>query len=332
MSRDRRARRSPRDPATGAGSVLGSSPGCSFRARRASTTRTRAPRRCSARLARPRRPTRSSSTLDDVVTGFGGRHRDLLGTFERHAAAVADRLEPGCELSDARRLLLGATFTSEYAIEGAALCNPSIVAHPDQSGVPAGSLRFVMSVRAIGEGHRSSIGFRTGTIDATGRRDRRSPRRGSRPPGRHEPSRWTPPPSGASSTGSTATGRTPTTSSTRSAPQFSPAELDARLLELQANLTTRRHAERTIDAHPRHRRADLRRRVPRRHAVAGACPVAVHERRVPRDGGRPLRAVHPRRRRASLLRDLHRLRRRRDQPAAAGDHRLLHLHVVAARR
>ena len=65
-------------------------------------------------------------------------------------------------------LLLGATFTSEYAIEGAALCNPSMVAHPDQSGTAAASLRFVMSVRGIGEGHQSSIGFRTGTVDGTG--------------------------------------------------------------------------------------------------------------------------------------------------------------------
>ena len=65
-------------------------------------------------------------------------------------------------------LLLGATFTSEYAIEAAALCNPSIVAHPDQAGTAAGSLRFVMSVRGIGEGHRSSIGFRTGVVDAAG--------------------------------------------------------------------------------------------------------------------------------------------------------------------
>ena len=65
-------------------------------------------------------------------------------------------------------LLLGATFTSEYAIEAAALCNPSIVAHPDQAGTAAGSLRFVMSVRGIGEGHRSSIGFRTGVVDAEG--------------------------------------------------------------------------------------------------------------------------------------------------------------------
>jgi predicted GH43/DUF377 family glycosyl hydrolase len=108
------------------------------------------------------------SSLDDVFVRFDGRHRDLAGTFRRHALELADRLDPGKELSDARKLLLGATFTSEYAIEGAALCNPSIVAHPDQAGTVAGSLRFVMSVRGIGEGHRSSIGFRTGVVDAAG--------------------------------------------------------------------------------------------------------------------------------------------------------------------
>jgi predicted GH43/DUF377 family glycosyl hydrolase len=108
------------------------------------------------------------ASLDDVVTRFDRRHRDLDGTFRRHARELADRLNPGRELSEARKLLLGATFTSEYAIEGAALCNPSIVADPDQTGTSAGSLRFVMSVRGIGEGHRSSIGFRTGTIDAAG--------------------------------------------------------------------------------------------------------------------------------------------------------------------
>ena len=108
------------------------------------------------------------SSLDDVVTRFDGRHRDLVGTFRDHADELADRLNTDIELSPARMLLLGATFTSEYAIEAAALCNPSIVAHPDQAGTAAGSLRFVMSVRGIGEGHRSSIGFRTGVVDAEG--------------------------------------------------------------------------------------------------------------------------------------------------------------------
>ena len=108
------------------------------------------------------------SSLDDVLTRFDARHRDLVGTFRRHARELADRLDTDKKLSEARILLLGATFTSEYAIEGAALCNPSVVAHPDQQGSAAGSLRFVMSVRGIGEGHVSSIGFRTGVVDGAG--------------------------------------------------------------------------------------------------------------------------------------------------------------------
>ena len=108
------------------------------------------------------------SSLDDVIIRFDGRHRDLVGTFREHARELADRLDPASDLSEARMLLLGAVFTSEYAIEGAALCNPSMVAHPDQTGTAAGSLRYVMSVRGIGEGHCSSIGFRTGLVDAAG--------------------------------------------------------------------------------------------------------------------------------------------------------------------
>jgi predicted GH43/DUF377 family glycosyl hydrolase len=108
------------------------------------------------------------ASLDDVVTRFDGRHRDLVGTFRRHAREVADRLDPARDLSESRMLLLGAVFTNEYAIEGAAFCNPSMVAHPDQTGTPLGGLRFVMSVRGIGEGHRSSIGFRTGVVDGAG--------------------------------------------------------------------------------------------------------------------------------------------------------------------
>ena len=75
------------------------------------------------------------SSLDDVITRFDRRHRDLAGTFRRHALELADRLRTADQLSEPRMLLLGATFTSEYAIEGAALCNPSIVAHPDQAGM-----------------------------------------------------------------------------------------------------------------------------------------------------------------------------------------------------
>ena len=107
-------------------------------------------------------------SYDDVVARFEGRHHGLTETFLRHADELSDRLDPDLHLSPTRRLLLGATFTSEYAIEGAALCNPSMVLHPDQTGVSPSSTRFVMSARAIGEGHRSSIGFRTGTITGSG--------------------------------------------------------------------------------------------------------------------------------------------------------------------
>ena len=63
-------------------------------------------------------------------------------------------------------MLIGAYFTHEYSPESAALFNPSIVPHPDQSGLPKGALRFILSLRATGEGHISSITFRTGTVSA----------------------------------------------------------------------------------------------------------------------------------------------------------------------
>jgi predicted GH43/DUF377 family glycosyl hydrolase len=107
-------------------------------------------------------------SLDDVMSRFASRHRDLTETFRRHADHLAGRLDPNRVLSSTRRLLLGATFTAEYAIEGAALCNPSMLVHPDQTEVAAGSVRFIMSARAIGEGHLSSIEFRTGVIDGHG--------------------------------------------------------------------------------------------------------------------------------------------------------------------
>ena len=78
-------------------------------------------------------------------------------------------LSPGAALLPAqRRRLIGAYFTQEFAVEGAALFNPSIVAHPEQSG-PPGSARFLMTLRAVGEGHISSIALRTGVIDGARR-------------------------------------------------------------------------------------------------------------------------------------------------------------------
>src|SRR4029077_16223660 len=68
--------------------------------------------------------------------------------------------------SENRRMLIGAYFTQEYSLESAALFNPSMVWHPDQSGLPPGSRRFLLSLVATGEGHISSITFRSGTVDS----------------------------------------------------------------------------------------------------------------------------------------------------------------------
>ncbi len=108
------------------------------------------------------------TTLRNVRDQFGSRHRDLDGVFDRSMEVMAPRLEqighPAAALGTDRRRLCAAYFTHEYSIEAAALGNPSIVAAPDQGGLGVGELRFVMSLRAIGEGHLSSIEFRTGVV------------------------------------------------------------------------------------------------------------------------------------------------------------------------
>ncbi len=99
-----------------------------------------------------------------VIADYGSRHRDLAATLTAHFGVIANEIPDVDQLTADRRTLLGAYFTHEFSPETAALCNPSMVAHPDQSGLEAGQLRFVMSVRCVGEGHISSIGFRTGIL------------------------------------------------------------------------------------------------------------------------------------------------------------------------
>jgi predicted GH43/DUF377 family glycosyl hydrolase len=108
----------------------------------------------------------AEATLARTLTRFSGRHRDLAETLEQNYELVAHRLGAGIRIGRSRRQLIGAYFTQEYSLEAAALFNPSIVAHPDQEGCLPGEVRFVMSLRAVGEGHLSSIEFRTGTIGA----------------------------------------------------------------------------------------------------------------------------------------------------------------------
>ena len=103
--------------------------------------------------------------LQGVLEEFEGRHRGLPGFFLKRFRDHQHLLFTDQPVSEQRQMLIGSYFTQEYAYECAALFNPSMVWHPDQSGVPAGSRRFVISLRAVGEGHISSITFRTGTID-----------------------------------------------------------------------------------------------------------------------------------------------------------------------
>ena len=105
-------------------------------------------------------------TLDRALARFSDQYRDLGDALERNFGLVAHRLGNEITMGRARRRLIGAYFTQQYALEAAALFNPSIVQHPDQAGCATGEVRFVMSLRAIGEGHLSSIEFRTGTISA----------------------------------------------------------------------------------------------------------------------------------------------------------------------
>lgn len=101
----------------------------------------------------------TGTLLRQTLARFGGRHHDLEATFGHHYDLVHHRVERTSELSPVARLLVGAYFSHEYAVEAAALCNPSLVAHPDQSGLASGELRAALSLRQIGEGHLSSIGF-----------------------------------------------------------------------------------------------------------------------------------------------------------------------------
>lgn len=106
--------------------------------------------------------------LERTLTHFQSRHRRIEAALEQHFEEVQAHVPHPQRLSRNRRLLIGSYFTMEYAIESAALFNPSIVPHPDQSGLEEGQARVLMSLRATGEGHVSSIVFRTGLIDRDG--------------------------------------------------------------------------------------------------------------------------------------------------------------------
>ena len=104
--------------------------------------------------------------LESLRSEFRGRHCKPVQFFLERFEEVKEHLITDKELSESRKLLIGAYFTQEYSLVSAALFNPSMVWHPDQSGLAPGSARFILSLRATGEGHISSITFRSGVIDA----------------------------------------------------------------------------------------------------------------------------------------------------------------------
>jgi predicted GH43/DUF377 family glycosyl hydrolase len=106
--------------------------------------------------------------LAQVLNEFRGRHQRLMRFFLDRFASVQQHLLTDRQLSENRKLLIGSYFTQEYSLESAALFNPSIVWHPDQGRLEPGSRRFIVSMRATGEGHISSLCFRSGVIDAQG--------------------------------------------------------------------------------------------------------------------------------------------------------------------
>lgn len=106
--------------------------------------------------------------IERVLADFSGRHRDIARVFKDRYAELAPMVTDASDATPDQALLIGSYFAHEYSFMAAALFNPSIVPHPDQSGVPDGTVRFVMSLRGVGEGHISSITFRTGAYSSSG--------------------------------------------------------------------------------------------------------------------------------------------------------------------
>src|ERR1700678_4268996 len=102
--------------------------------------------------------------LEQVSEVFAQRHLHLRQRFLDRFEQLRELVPAHAEFSTQRRLLIGAYFLAEYALESAALFSPSMVQHPDQTGLPEGAARFILSLRATGEGHISSITFRSGIV------------------------------------------------------------------------------------------------------------------------------------------------------------------------
>ncbi|MCK5784044.1 MAG: glycoside hydrolase family 130 protein, partial [Desulfobacterales bacterium] len=110
----------------------------------------------------------ADSLLQEINRQFGHRHKKIESHYLSNYNFFKEHYASSPELSELKKLLLGASLTKEYSIQSAALFNPSMVPHPDQSGLKNGQKRFVISLRSTGEGHISSIEFRSGIVDEEG--------------------------------------------------------------------------------------------------------------------------------------------------------------------
>lgn len=108
------------------------------------------------------------AAAEQAVAEFAAQHRDPEEILVSHAEAVLDGDALTGRLSRAQEIVIGSVFTADYAVEGAALCNPSAVVHPSQAGLGPDDLRLAVSVRCIGEGHVSSVGFAEAVVTADG--------------------------------------------------------------------------------------------------------------------------------------------------------------------
>jgi predicted GH43/DUF377 family glycosyl hydrolase len=108
----------------------------------------------------------TTEQLNSIINQFNSRHRNLESFFLKRYDENQGRIANEMKLTEKRKLLIGAYFSLEYSIEAASLFNPSMIWHPVQAGIPKRSIRFILSLRSTGEGHISSMGFRSGVINA----------------------------------------------------------------------------------------------------------------------------------------------------------------------
>jgi predicted GH43/DUF377 family glycosyl hydrolase len=109
-----------------------------------------------------------NALYEEIKNSFTSRHRNFEHYLKLNFKKVQPELPRDKVISEIRSLVIGAYFSKEYSIQAAALFNPSMVVHPNQNGLKEGEKRFVLSLRSVGEGHISSIEFRSGIVDRAG--------------------------------------------------------------------------------------------------------------------------------------------------------------------